>query len=787
MQLTLPAVALFVATVAASSSKFVPVDANEFEILAASLNQDHGHSVFPTLDRKDFDLHPDYDLFLDVQKRFPDSNLLHFGNPNETLRDTLLKGASMEVAKSIEQRYKADPAFIAKEMLNFPSGTTNVIPKIRNNVRKAVSADFLGRLGRRFPHLARYTHKQLQVELLKGIKNQKVIDYINGMSNNDDTWIANTLLSSPTTHPRPIENLRRVVVAEVAKSPHVEKLQNLLAMYFPQFGEVQYQRIEVEGSGHFASRAGAMSLVQYRCRALLFGMPIETRTVYAEWDTAKEAAAQSAFTILAEFLRLVHGRTDDPMFGKMFAPLVKELEAYRQQPVPMLLEEQAAIDAGHQPVIRLTDYDKGTEAKERVLGPLLSAVYAKVTNPNDKDKVPASPEADQPKATTAMDVEPASVSRPPDQNPMSVLYTHCQKSNGKLAKPEFTDFRKDVYFGAIGTYAGEKVAVAAVYRKKQEAFQEAARLLCERILGNVIQFKPIPADCTGPTLVDAQNFIVANSIDVVTNTIKVQSAASTSVKELEEWQRELPSGPASVEYPPGGQKFVSLVNEFCQIMGMPGPNFTTRNVNASLSLSYCCIVDNFYDKKYVSYAFQKKQEAKEDCAARIFQDLKDRGLVNERGKAIKQPRSATRAPIPMPFPPRLPSQRSSRPTDLPFSVFPPPIQPGMPDPIAMMHYHHHRQMMAAMGASLDQDGARSPQGTPPWMPVNPIMSRLPPIPRRIASPRSRSQIPPLHTLHPQFGRSDGRNTRKRSTHERSSRSRSRDSRVNRKGRDRSDS
>jgi len=81
-----------------------------------------------------------------------------------------------------------------------------------------------------------------------------------------------------------------------------------------------------------------------------------------------------------------------------------------------------------------------------------------------------------------------------DKNPITLLHEHYQKKSSILEPPRLDTFDKERFFGAVCQYEGHSTYTLAVYKRKNDAKMEAARLMCVHIFGNLFTFDPIPPD-----------------------------------------------------------------------------------------------------------------------------------------------------------------------------------------------------------------------------------------------------------------------------------------------------
>jgi hypothetical protein len=423
---------------------------------------------------------------------------------------------------------------------------------------------------------------------------------------------------------------------------NVERLGNVLTLYFPQHGTPEFRRLPVPGHSTF------------RCEVNLFGMPVETREQFSSWSDAKEAAAQNAFILLSEFLRLIRGRQDDPVFGKIFAPLIKELETFRAvNNVDVAEEEKVAM--GHGRVIGSNMRDETT--KERMLGPILSPLVAGFTSGVGRIVALSADTARIGVVEPTTDKMDGSESLSNNErrsnvvNPISILYQHYQKRSSSIDCPKFEEFDRRGYYGCIGRYMGHEAVIKAVYRKRNDARYEAARILCSKVLGDLVVIVPIAPNCpdTEDILVkdysmgrtqtllnkSSENGVVQVSAAPMPIIIHDINAAKNNPGSTvtEEHLKGMPTGPWT-EKLLNGKKYISAVLEYCQKMQVSPPIYRDMSVNQSLTNAYCVRVESFDGRSFMSYAHTRKQDAKEDCAARIFQHLLKKRFVDEDGQVV---------------------------------------------------------------------------------------------------------------------------------------------------------
>ena len=448
----------------------------------------------------------------------------------------------------------------------------------------------------------------------------------------------------------------------------VAKLAELVSIYFPQYGPVEYTRIEV--------LAGTET--KYQCSVNMFGVMVESAGVHDNWEAAREATAQCAVTVLSEFLRLVQARQDDSKFGKLFTPVVKAMEVYQTVPSSAVRRKREEMQRqGHGIVLPMEDNPEVEAAKAEFLGPVLNGILNKLCHPSIADSQKDDPSTSTTPSTSTVIVSKKPASESQEINPISFLYQHYQKRSNQVEPPSIEHFTKARYFGAVGKYFGHKVVVKALYTKKNDARYEAARLLCLQIMGDLVTFRVIPPDLSDESGVEAKEASVATSKVVISDTIPSDSpislgisiqpvaAGGATIKDLSDsFVKEIPSGPLE-ERGLMDRAFIIIFNDFLQKMHLPMPNFSYFTVNQSLTRAYCCRVKDFDGQIFMSYAFIKKQDAKEDCVGRIVLYMLKKGMIDAYGRPVKI------------LPPKIAAPPRPPPHMMPF---PPPPMAGMPPP-----------------------------------------------------------------------------------------------------------
>lgn len=488
-----------------------------------------------------------------------------------------------------------------------------------------------------------------------------------------------------------------------------ERLEALIAAFYPQYARLRFIPIRVE-AGDRTGRSGTASEPEahWRCKVYIFEMYIECREVFISFDEAREAAAKLALDLLTEFNRVIRSRSGDSRFGRLLQPLVEQMTAGLAKS-SLDAEEQAAVDLGHKPVLSVEQYKNygSLYLQKSVLSASLSAIYEKMSSAGINTAA-AKTETPVPAPRKTASAQP--VMGPEDQlaDPLSAIHMHCQRRGGAGTPPEFQVFegKTKLLFGCIGKYEGKSYIAEGVHRTKKEAKRAAAILICQDLFG------------LGGTLASGEAV-----------------AAGKSVVDPVPAQME-PVEPASAlfgEEPPKGKRFVSLVNECCQVHHLNQPDYQCKTGD-SISNYFIIHALNPFDpstleqmgarpaagkelpRRFVSAACTKKMDAKEDCAGRIFAFLREQGVFDASGNLVRreagrmqrsgyqgqQPRARyyEGAPTATPqqmapprfsipalpaWPPALPQLAGLPP--MPPLPFPLPMQPGMlpmmPPPLGM--------------------------------------------------------------------------------------------------------
>lgn len=431
--------------------------------------------------------------------------------------------------------------------------------------------------------------------------------------------------------------------------------------------------------------------------------PLSSSPPPSDWETAKERTAQLGLELMENFLQKIYGRRDDPKFGKVFDRLIKDLEALKPDTNPVAPAEQQqdketaeptletpispgqleALRKQHLQPLVLEHQKTPAEMEREVMGPLLASVYSVSTdtaNPivrPSSQQPPQSPQKPaEPTPTPASapptggastgtskivkmvdpllqpSTVPAAANTSANNNPVCELFVHHQKLGGVGAPPSFEEFQgRGVLWGATGNYHGFTVTVKAAFKKRNDAKYEAARLIYERLMGDTGRFKPIDPEIAAD--IEAKNVVIGRTNVVIgkderSGDVQIMASASkalsvedpTTKKTIRDYLRQMPSGPGT-RTPPDGKRFISILNEYCQRIRINPPKYLEVVGNESLGPSHCCIVEDFDDKTFISYAFTRKRDAQEDCALRIFEHLLEKGRVDEMGRCINAPPRAS--------------------------------------------------------------------------------------------------------------------------------------------------
>lgn len=458
-----------------------------------------------------------------------------------------------------------------------------------------------------------------------------------------------------------------------------QSLADVISGYFPQYGPLKYVPIEVNSweaaapsssSSHspFPSPASAI-----RCSLQLFGVAIETTKTFDRWEEAQEETARLGLLLVEEFLRLLMARQDNPLFGTVPRPVVQDPPSSLSSSQSVMVSSRGSLSEEHpMKVLTLENDQEVREAQQNFLGPLIGPILGH--RGGTLERKVRNRASDQ-QARMATDT------------PLSALNRHWQGHSSSmstpstvLARPKIESFAQARHFGATGQYAGYEVFVGALYLRKNDARQEAARLLCLQIMGDVSLPQRIPSDIDSHGTIEGR---VRNDDDghpIMTDTggqsiplgskQKLPSreplgSGSEATKERDtlvttapsgtgldlDILKDLPSGPLAARGKERSSSFIAILNEFCQKTHISTPEFSFyHHVKSNQAQAFSCRVVSFPTttdglavretflppaRSFMSYLFGRRQEAKEDCAGRIVEYLIEEGSMTPQGQPTK--------------------------------------------------------------------------------------------------------------------------------------------------------
>lgn len=525
-----------------------------------------------------------------------------------------------------------------------------------------------------------------------------------------------------------------------AAASNVDRLQALLAVYYPQCTRVQYMPVRAGTPGDSLPRLlDAAEPARYRCRILVFDMLLESRDLHPSIEEAQEAVARMAVELLTEFSAVIRDRSSDSRFGRLLEPLIREMAGKLARPPlePGELEKLAMGLPAVQSIERFKEVESFA-SQAAVLSPILAAIFEKqsaasvlapgATGPSSPPV--GAPAAQPPKAEAGHAAEEL-------LDPLTVVHEHCQKKGGALAPPAFDVFigKTVQIFGCRASYDGKDYITEAIYKTKKDAKRAAATLICEALFGTscpMARVKPEIAPRATP-----QDVVFAKSHDPSSFTTYDARAA----RPAQPVGRIEPAASRLAAVPPAGKRFVSILNELYQVtrLGQPEYQFQTGDTIGSY---YVCYLPSRFDAvfleeldahlvherlplQFVSQAFTKKTDAKEDCAARAVLFLQAHGLIDDQGRArrrmVPAPRPGDQGYGPHGSPAASP-QASHAPYGAPMQPVLPPLQAGRFGPVPPPPFPLPMGMPGALGARF---APMLPLMRPPAM-LDP--ARRPPMP-----------------------------------------------------------
>lgn len=480
------------------------------------------------------------------------------------------------------------------------------------------------------------------------------------------------------TDENPLSNSQKINESSTICVDPVRDLQETILRYFPQYGQVEYHRQTCNPSKGL-----------YSCSLNLFGIPIVYNYVQKPhdvimqdaklvsgvpmseqnheqtsetWEQAVVKVAQSGLKILNEFLRLFVARKDDQKVGNIISTVLDSLGTYTtamsSSDRTNIINEAKFAKIG---LDRIESIKMTESFHSMKMSPVLHGILSRA-NGVDVDPAPStnidsnnningtsSPPDNRvsPITPNNKDILGSNLGeiKPTICNPISLLYSHSHKSQGKLAEPLVSFFTKGCYHGCIVTYNGEEAIVPAAYIRKVDSKHEAFRMLCEKIIGvGMYSFECIKSSIPSKPLSDEdikkiresvgkKEFQESHPIITLTSGVKVVKASVETV------MSEFPKVPMT-GLNLGNSKAVTLLNEFCQQTYRFMPEYTSVPLPSSMvtsnSTAFAMRVKIFDSSTFISYLFSRKIDAKEDCAMRVLNYLVEKGLMSTSFKTINQ-------------------------------------------------------------------------------------------------------------------------------------------------------
>ncbi len=435
-----------------------------------------------------------------------------------------------------------------------------------------------------------------------------------------------------------------------------DRLQALIATFYPQFARLKYTPIEIDIDKMLSSSRPSSHTIRYRCKIYIFDMFLESRDLYITFEEAKEAVAKLAYDMLNEFNFIVRSRKTDQRFGRLFQPLIDAMTAN----LASLHTSEEAFD--HHQVLSIERYKEAgsLSLQKDVLSATFSAIYDKMNGIQKKqapEPVPTVKAVTQKIATvsrTSDSQEAASQNNETLLDPLSALFEHYQKRGGLTTAPEFEIFQgKTPYlFGCRCRYDGKDYIAEGIYKTKKDAKRAVATIVCEAFFG---EHAPLLRVEGSQKASGSKDIVFAKSIDIAGTKIVASSQGTCTSDQTE------PIEPAQEKVnvePPAGKKFVSIINEACQINKLPQPDYLCKTGD-TISSYFIMYAHNLFDratlqklglnapegfeppKRFVSAPFTKKSDAKEDCAGRFFIYLRDLGVFDDNCSLLVRPSQPT--------------------------------------------------------------------------------------------------------------------------------------------------
>lgn len=334
--------------------------------------------------------------------------------------------------------------------------------------------------------------------------------------------------------------------------------------YFPNYGDVE---VVYEEFNHDTSikpldeSKNDFKSGKYTCSVMLFGQAFTSNELYSDKTMALESSSKFALKVFDEFKKTLFSKTDDS--SKILLSLVNYLKTFKSNTDKDIEEPNSAVE---NILLKISDSAHGKSQP---------AIQAHINS--------------------------VEMSQNQISDPVSML-TILTKTTA--TPPNFEFFNNRGLYGCKLTFQKQDFITNAKFTKKQDAKKHAAYLAVKALFGeNFITNFPVLDNQES----NASKFVFGSTVEFPTSDPSIQEDR-TLLK------------PFNRPPLPGGQKYVSVVNEICQRLHINPPDyiFSTSNTISSI---YVCLVENFMGARYQSAPFNKKINAKEDVASRIYDFL----------------------------------------------------------------------------------------------------------------------------------------------------------------------
>ena len=421
---------------------------------------------------------------------------------------------------------------------------------------------------------------------------------------------------------------------------YVRLLEGAIGTYFPGYGPILYKPRElIQDDLSFPLAASeetqyVPTLTRFTCELDLFGQTICTSDGFTDQAAAMEAVSKTAYYIVAEMARTIINNPN-PVIDVVFKSILDELRSFTSAP--------KSVDR---------DIDATTGEEERLLLRISDAIHGK-----SEPAIQAH-------------INSAKMNELSLKNPTATLFEFA-RGRLDLEQPLFDHFTAHGMFGCRLVFNGKEYIAEAKYKKKSESKTEVARIACSDIFGDAVEFD---GKVDAPRqLADPSKFSFGTSVDTLAkgNESLVAQEPSSHLQPANTAAKE----PFKRLLLPDGRKFVSAINELCQKLRILPPSYNYSTVN-NISSIYVCRVDGFLERSFESAAFNRKSDAKEDVAARIYDVMESERLLEKAASSLpansrtkRRPSSSQESAHPARFPgahvPYIPPPMSFYPSQLP--------------------------------------------------------------------------------------------------------------------------